>query len=142
MTLADRLWNPAAPTDASPAASAFAVWVPGDPIPGKGDWLLIGVASWSRYDHRLLALLESLPAMPGRIAMFNADRCNSQEAVRDFIPQIGFVHHTPIVGLWRDGTFFEAENGYAGRHLIYRVLGLDPKQADEYVLQRPTGAAV
>jgi hypothetical protein len=142
MSLADRVWNPRATTGGPSSAVQVDIWNPGDPIPPTGDWLLIGVASWSGYDRRLVSLIESLTRAPGRIALFDADVCDSQESVRVYIPRIGFVHHTPIVGHWHDGALVESDNGYAARHLIYRVLGLDPKSADEYVLQRPTGAAV
>lgn len=142
MSLTDRLWNARASTNGPSSAVQVDIWIPGDPIPADGDWLLVGVASWSGYDRRLVSLIESLSRAPSRIALFNADVCDSQESVRAYIPRIGFVHHTPIVGHWHDGELVESENGYAGRHLIYRVLGLDPKASDEYVLQRPAGAAV
>jgi hypothetical protein len=142
MSLHDRIWNPDSSSNGGTFANEFAVWAPGDPISQKGERLLIGVARWSQYDHQLLSLLESLPPAACRIDLFDADLCKTQEAVGDYIPGIGFVHHTPFVGYWRDGKLVQSENGYAGRHLIYRVLGLDPEEADRIVLQRPAPTAV
>lgn len=142
MSLADRIWNPGVSSNGTPPANDFGLWVPGDPIPKDSDWLLIGVASWSRYDRQLVDLLESLPLLTVRVDFFNADHCTSQEAVQDYVPGIGFVHHTPIVGHWQHGQLTQSENGFAARHLIYRILGLDPKKAEEVVLNRPTRVTV
>jgi hypothetical protein len=138
MSLADRVWNPDVASNGPPLANDFRIWSPGDLIPATGERLLIGLARWCTYDRKLLALLESLPSNSCRIDLFDADRCESQGAVRDYIPRIGFVHHMPIVGYWRDGLLVESECGHAGRHLIYRVLGLDPQRAEAVVI--PTRA--
>src|SRR5207302_1485655 len=65
---------------AAVGASPFQLWSPGDPIPQKGNWLLIGVATWSAYDMKLLdvvseALRERGPALP--VAVFNVASCLS-----------------------------------------------------------------
>jgi hypothetical protein len=142
MSLSERVWNPGNDTNGPPLPNEIRVWSPGDPIPATGERLLIGVARWCTYDRRLLSLLESLPRTPCQIDLFDADRCTSQEAIRDYVPQIGFVHHMPIVGLWRDGVLVESECGHAGRHLIYRVLGLDPTQAEAVVIPARTPSGV
>src|SRR5262245_10376786 len=134
MSLHNLVWALGEEPTVSPLDNDFTIWSPGDPTPLIGERILIGIAQWSRYDHRLLTLLGSLPRSICRIELFDADKCKSQEAVRDYIPQLDFVHHTPFVGFWRDGMLIESENGYAGRHLIYRVLGLDPQAADEFVI--------
>jgi hypothetical protein len=141
MSLHNLVWELGEEPNVSPLDNDFTIWSPGEPIPLIGERILIGVARWSRYDHRLLSLLESLPRSICRIDLFDADRCQSQEAVRDYIP-IDFVHHTPFVGFWRDGKLIESENGYAGRHLIYRVLGLDPATADDFVIHGRTPSTV
>ena len=142
MTLHNRVWDQGDTSNGVLPANDIGIWSLGDPIPQSGERLLIGIARWSRYDHRLLSLLETIPRNTCQIELFDADRCKSQEAVRDYIADIGFAHHTPFVGLWRDGVLVESENGYAGRHLIYRVLGLDAAQADEFVIHARTTVTV
>jgi hypothetical protein len=142
MSLSDRVWNTDAASNGPPLANDFRIWSPGDPIPATGERLLIGVARWCTYDRRLLSHFESLPPSPCRIDLFDADRCTSQEAVRDYIPRIGLIHHMPIVGYWRDGVLVESDCGYSGRHLIYRVLGLDPQQAESVVIPVRTPSGV
>lgn len=124
-------------------ASRLEAWTPTDSAPA-GSALVIAAAPWSRYDLRLLDLLNSATvraAHPVRLVVFDADSCPPDELTRR-IPSRDRPLMTPVVGWWKNGRLVESACGYAGRHLIYRVLGLDPKASDDYVLQRPTGAAV
>src|SRR5438046_1804022 len=62
------------------AQSPFRLWSPGDTVPRDGRWLLIGVATWSGSDMRLLdavsrALREE--ARGAAVAVFDVAACSS-----------------------------------------------------------------
>ena len=130
MTLSSRLWDTVVPSNGHPGSEQYDIWVPSGSIPQTGDRLLVGLARWSDYDRRLLAFLETLPDTSIQIDLIDADQCKSQDAIQSFVPGIGFVHHTPIVGYWQDGVLVESASGYMGRHLLFRVLGVDPTEFD------------
>jgi hypothetical protein len=113
------------PTD---AGNLFPLWAPGDPILQQGRWLLVGVAAWSAHDVPLLDAVSQ--AIQGRslalaVSVFNVANCMSPRAFEAYIPGIGSVFHTPVVGLWSDGKLVEKASGKAGRDLVARVCGLD-----------------
>lgn len=116
--------------------------------------LLIGFASYSRYDMRLLDLicgalevsaqarhhvapaiplggfgLVRLPPQPARVGVFSVLDCKSQSDFDKYIPGIGSVLQTPVVGLWVDGVLQKRATGAAGRALIADELNFDPVQA-------------
>jgi hypothetical protein len=115
------------------ATSPFRLWRPGDLLPATGKRLLIGVATWSAYDMKLLdAVSQALQRLPSglRVEVFNVADCSSPEAFDHYVPGIGSVFHTPVVGLWADGQLVEKATGRAGRELVARVSGLDALQVD------------
>jgi hypothetical protein len=108
------------------AASPFRLWKLGDPIPRRGVFSLVGVATWSGYDMQLLDTLQELAtAMPDHpvIGIFNAGILTSQEAIQEYVPDAPFVFHTPVVGVWRDGVLTERAEGYDARDLVARMFG-------------------
>lgn len=115
------------------STSPFRLWSPGDPIPAGGKRLLIGVATWSAYDMKLLdAVSQALPRLPAglTVEVFNVADCSSPEAFDQYVPGIGSVFHTPVVGLWCDGKLVDKATGRAGRELVARLSGLDPLDID------------
>jgi hypothetical protein len=50
-------------------------------------------------------------------------------------PGQGTPHHPPVVALWQDGRFVESACGFAGRHLVYRALEIEPGSAEKFVLK-------
>jgi hypothetical protein len=121
---------------AAVSRSPFRLWSPGDPIPATGDRLLIGVATWSAHD---LALLDAVSAaLPTRsrglaVDVFTVADCSSPQAFERYVPGIGNVFHTPVVGLWADGRLVETASGKRGRELIARVCGLDATQTPTHL---------
>jgi hypothetical protein len=110
------------------STSPFRLWSPGNPIPETGKRLLIGVATWSAHDMKLLdALAQALQRLPPdlTVEVFNVAGCSSAEAFDRYVPGIGKVFHTPVVGLWSEGRLVEQATGRAGRELAARVVGLD-----------------
>jgi hypothetical protein len=109
------------------ANSPLRLWRPGDPIPGTGDRLLIGIATWSARDLSLLDTLSAAVAQQNTgllIDVFNVADCPSQAAFDRYIPGVGPVFHTPVVGFWSGGRLLEKASGKAGRDLAARVVGL------------------
>jgi hypothetical protein len=106
--------------------SPFQFWQPGDPVPQRGVFVLLGVATWSGYDMQLLDILEEAMATPGdypTVAVFNAGILTSMEAFYDYIPGVPDVFHTPAVGVWHDGVLTENAEGYLARDLVARMFG-------------------
>lgn len=115
------------------STSPFRLWSPGNTISARGKRLLIGVATWSAYDMKLLdAVSQALPGLPAgpTVEVFNVANCSSPEAFDRYVPGIGSVFHTPVVGLWSDGQLVDKATGRAGRELVARVSGLDPLDID------------
>jgi len=125
------------------AASYIDQWTPADATP-PDTVLVIGIASWSLYELRLLDLINGELATKQdapRVVVFDIGTKQNDELLHRIPfdqPPLG----TPMVGYWRDGHHVESAWGYAGRHLIYRVFGLDPGHAETIVLQNRHGATV
>ena len=112
-------------------ASGLHPWRPGDPIPGNGRRVLVGVGSWSGYD---LLLLDALADVV-RSGKTGGDRvdvfqfwqdCSTQEQLDQFIPgmQIQSIFHSPVVGVWEDGMLKQTASGAEGRDLMTKLYGL------------------
>jgi hypothetical protein len=126
------------------AESHFDKWTP--QVTSSADQVLVvGAAVWSIYDLRLLDLLAdhvSRLEPQVHLVLFDIDRVSTPDELDCRVPGQEKPHHTPVVGHWSAGEFVESECGYAGRHLIYRLLGLDPAAADDFVLRGKTSSNV
>lgn len=102
-------------------------WQPGDPVLNHGRHILLGVASYSMAD---LALLDTLNEANGQGAswpaldVFNVLECRSIQDFEKYVPGIGKVFQTPVVGYWEEGLLKEKAWGKAGRDLPAKVLNL------------------
>jgi len=106
-------------------------WWPADAIPnGTGNRLLVGIAVWSGYDLTLLDLLEDAIRRGNgtgiHVGVFDIDQLTPADLER-LLPDLGAIHHTPVVGYWERGTLVEKSFGFQGRELVSRLFGLDPK---------------
>lgn len=93
-----------------------------DSVNGAGEKLVVGVAVWSRYD---LALLDELNHFaeqhPGvRVYVFDVDRVGSE--FERYVPGIGEVMQTPVVGHWKGGVQVEKGTGHVGRELARKLM--------------------
>jgi hypothetical protein len=93
-----------------------------DSVNGTGDKLVVGVAVWSRYD---LTLLDDLNAFAAanpdvRVYVFDVDRIGGQ--FDRFVPGIGDVGQTPVVGVWAGGVLVAKDTGFAGRQLARQFI--------------------
>ena len=111
------------------AASRMNWWTPGQPVASAGHRLLIGVAVWSGYDMRLLDFIDAALAHPPvanlTVDVFDADAVRPPTLFEPYIPGIGEVFQTPIVGLWVDGVLTKKDSGYAGRKIVADLFGFD-----------------
>jgi hypothetical protein len=102
-------------------------WKPGDPIENRVPRILLGVASYSVADLALLDMVDEAhghaSAWP-RIDVFDVVECRSMEDFEKYVPGIGKVFQTPVVGLWEEGVLKEKAWGKAGRDLLSKVLNL------------------
>jgi hypothetical protein len=81
--------------------SPLRLWYGGNAVPTQGKRLLIGVATWSAHDMKLLdAVAQALQRAPINLTVdvFNVADCSSPEAFDRYVPGIGRVFQTPVVG--------------------------------------------
>jgi hypothetical protein len=96
-------------------AHSFYYWRPGDRVPSIGQRVLIGVAA--AYSHSDLQLLDSVSeewSSSGSgitVDVFNISDCSLQDDFELYIPGIGPVFQTPVVGLWADGVLVRKGTG-------------------------------
>ena len=101
------------------------LWSPGDQIASEGTRLLIGVAPYSISDLRLLdQLLNIAFEHKGKIAIdvFDVLSCTTMRDFDKYVPGIGQVFQTPVIGAWHDGMLVEAASGAEGRKVVQRYL--------------------
>ena len=111
-------------------ASRMKSWKPGDPIYRNGVRFLIGVATWSHQDMRLLdniekALLEH-KYDNDRVDVFDFwSECHTQEELDRYIPgmDIGAIYHSPVVGRWENGILSVKSSGFGGRSVLLIYFG-------------------
>lgn len=100
------------------------LWSPDMLVPETGPRLLLGVATWSGYDAKLLDLLEELPSSAVRVDVFDIDTCQQPGDLDRYVPGAAPPNHTPLVGYWLDGKLVESASGFHGRQLVARVCGI------------------
>lgn len=98
------------------------LWHRGDSIPQSGKRTLVGIAPYSRYDFQVLdELLKMQQAQErtfGCLQVFDMLDCKEMKELDDYVPGIGTVRQTPVVGVWIDGVLVEKEWGWKGRQLL------------------------
>jgi hypothetical protein len=127
------------------AQSHLHLWRPGDPIPANGLRVLIGIATWSEYDLHLLdvandALADQNGSGP-HVDVFSIDRLSPGDFDK-YVPGLAAVHHTPIVGIWQDGSLLEKAAGFDGRELAARLFGSSSSEIVDFVTKRRAAASI
>jgi hypothetical protein len=108
------------------AKSNLHSWTPGDPIQAQGIRFVIGIAVWSVYDMRLLdALDQVLSQRAERVDVFNVDDCSTMECLRDYVPLVGKIYDSPIVGTWQDGKQVNQCSGAIAREMVAQYFGIN-----------------
>jgi hypothetical protein len=78
----------------------------------------IGVAFYSLRDLEFLDQLMTSSRIPKTIVVFDVLSCETMADFEKFIPGIGPVHQTPVVGIWKDGQLARKGVGARGRDLL------------------------
>jgi hypothetical protein len=110
------------------AGSHLKLWRLDDPVTNLPRRVLIGIATWSRYDLKLIdSLVESLNwarAADEQIYVFDVDEVvhldpqASRHGFERYIPGIGKVFNSPVVGIWENGVLRQKATGSEARKLI------------------------
>jgi len=91
--------------------SSLGLWRLGDRIPKVSSRVLVGVATWSGYDMRLLDELNETcmrcPNADERIEVFDTSDIHKPEQFEDYVPGIGRVLGLPVVGIWESGILVQ-----------------------------------
>lgn len=107
------------------ASSNLNMWKPGDPFPQKGRRLLIGIAVYSTVDLCLLDALNEMLTSNGldsdHFDVFSVLNCRTMSDFDNYVPTIGMVFQTPVVGVWEDGVLMERASGTAARELLCEI---------------------
>jgi len=88
--------------------------LPGSPIPASGKYVIIGVATYSRDELRLLDEVEA--AFPqwektAKVVVFDVMECKDMDEMRQFAPPHVVVAQTPVVALWDQGESVASQTG-------------------------------
>jgi hypothetical protein len=119
------------------AESPFRLWHPGDPVPERGRRLLLGVATWSGHDMRLMDVLAEGMARGAAkdlvVELCNTAECQTPRAFRRYIPKLKTLLQTPFAGIWQDGELDWSRQGYAAREQVAGMLGSSSDEIVQYV---------
>lgn len=104
------------------ADGPITIWNPGESIPDLPWRTLIGIAAYSRPDLQLLdAVKEALVTNPDSeesVQIFDVLACAQMNDFDKFIPGIGKVYQTPVLGIWQNGSLVRKESGAMARKSI------------------------
>lgn len=100
--------------------SNFQLWKLGDEIPNNGQRLVLGVATYSNSDMRLLDALDETVGVgtEERVDVFNVLDCKSQSDFDMYVPGIAKVFQSPVLGVWEDGTLKRTLSGNEARDFL------------------------
>jgi hypothetical protein len=105
------------------AMSKMRLWRIGDPVSNVGSRILIGVAaSYSIPDLQLLdelnKRLSSASNISDQVDVFDVSDCKEMKDFENYIPGIGNVYHTPVIGYWENGVLKESLSGFHARNWL------------------------
>src|SRR5262249_27284589 len=112
------------------AESRLHWWSPGNPVCERGKRLLIGVATYSEYDMRLLDLLDDALGESRcssiHVDVFDVLDCPTMDDFDRYVPGVGIVLQTPVVGVWENGVLKDKGSGAPAREkLVVEPFHLD-----------------
>jgi hypothetical protein len=105
------------------AMSKMKLWHTGDPVSNVGSRILIGIAaSYSIPDLQLLdeinKRLSGASNMSDQVDVFDVSGCKEMKDFENYIPGIGNVYATPIIGYWENGVLKESLSGFHARNWL------------------------
>jgi hypothetical protein len=101
--------------------------VPGSAVPTTGKYVIIGVATYSPDELRLLDDLEAAHARWGgtsKVVVFDVLDCNDMNDMRKHVPSLMVVVQTPVVAFWDGGKLVASQTGLHLRHEVLHKAGL------------------
>lgn len=112
------------------ARSRFKLWSPEMPIPQAATRILVGAADYSHPDLRLLDFVDQALAQRNGAdtcwQVFDTTECQRMEDFEKYIPGIGNVYQTPVIGVWQNGVLTQRAWGKPAREIILQRAGLGP----------------
>jgi hypothetical protein len=100
--------------------------VVGDPVPCDGKYIIIGIASYSPHDLRLLDEIDAAYALwkdVAKVSVFDLMECRDMNDVGRFLLNAVDVRQTPVVELWDDGQLVTFQTGLPMTHKVLRNAG-------------------
>ena len=92
---------------------------------GAPDRIVVGIAEYAREDLQLLDNASVAASALGVILeVFLMTACRSQSEIEEYVPHVGPVFQSPVVGVWKAGTLKESASGHAARALLRKELQL------------------
>jgi len=101
--------------------SGMKLWEPGDSIQHRGKRFLIGVAEFSREDLELLDALFEL-SDGSQLDVFMLSKCKSQSDIERYVPDVGPVYQSPVVGIWEDGILVAKASGWQAKQILTKEI--------------------
>jgi hypothetical protein len=87
--------------------------IPG-PIPGAGKYVILGIASYSRDELKLLDEVEASHSnweQDFKIVVFDVMDCKDMVDITEYAPPFSAVTQTPIISLWEGGRPVNSKTG-------------------------------
>jgi hypothetical protein len=98
-----------------------------DPVPCDGKYIIIGIASYSPRDLRLLDDVDAAYALwkdAAKVAVFDLMECRDMNDVGRFLLNAVDVRQTPVVEIWDDGQLVTFQTGLPMTHKVLQNAGL------------------
>ncbi len=104
------------------------MFTPQQSTPTHKNRMLIGIAPYSSGDFELLDSLaqavRKVPLVNLRIEVFDVSACRTMSDFELYVPGLGNVYQTPVVGIWTNNVPIKRSWGYRAKHIISEYCGL------------------
>lgn len=98
------------------------IFRPGEELPTSGAHIWIGVASYSIPDLVMLDTIEAKlsrePCGNDTIHLFDVSAFTDSRDFEKYLPGIGRVYQTPVIGIWEDGVLKEKASGVTAKNWL------------------------
>ena len=102
--------------------SHMEIWRPEEELPARGAHIWIGIASYSIPDLEMLDAIEAKlsrePTQNETIHLFDLSSLTDIGDFEKYLPGIGKVYQTPVIGIWEDGVMKEKASGTAAKNWL------------------------
>ena len=102
--------------------SHMTIWRPGEELPTHADQTWIAIASYSLPDLQILDALEAKLASKPRqnqiVVLFDLSSFPEFKDFERYLPGIGRVYQTPVIGHWEDGVLKDKASGAEAKNWL------------------------